>query len=321
MAKYPGKYCENLKISVSSIAKGHLHAVSADEITNGLVIELLRLRYRLRQQKLETCNWLQQLYGRKWSKLMLNQISMLKKLKILQSDHRKFVLSKNHQRLQAFLDAPFRLPVPKKEDTLRRVKAARPQKLHNDEVQHVVEALSKQLLCDNGLLNGNVSGLKKNITKLSTTNLRKRENRKQAKIIKQHQLITSLKEENALLKKENKYFQLQQGNLIKQREALQRKLTCTKVAAAKTKQRYKSRISRLKKYKKLFSTPLSEGEDPLLCKLEVSERDRVKELEVEVEEQAELIKDLQSGEICAKDGLQYSHVIRECCSEKSLTAP
>ena len=65
---------ENLKISVSSIAKGHLHAVSADEITNGLVIELLRLRYRLRQQKLETCNWLQQLYGRKWSKLMLNQI-------------------------------------------------------------------------------------------------------------------------------------------------------------------------------------------------------------------------------------------------------
>ena len=87
MAKYPGKYCENLKISVSSIAKGHLHAVSADEITNGLVIELLRLRYRLRQQKLETCNWLQQLYGRKWSKLMLNQISMLKKLKILQSDH------------------------------------------------------------------------------------------------------------------------------------------------------------------------------------------------------------------------------------------
>ena len=53
----------------------------------------------------------------------------------------------------------------------------------------------------------------------------------------------------------------------------------------------------------------------------MSERDRVKELEVEVEEQAELIKDLQSGEIRAKDGLQYSHVIRECCSEKSLTAP
>ena len=116
MEKYPGKYCENLNISTSCITKVHLGVVPSDDITNGLVIELLRLRYRLRQQKWEVLNWMQQLYGRKW--LQLPQLSMLKKFNLLQSDYRKCVLSKNHQRLQVFLDAPFRLPVASIKNTM-----------------------------------------------------------------------------------------------------------------------------------------------------------------------------------------------------------
>ena len=67
MSQYPGKYCQGIELSTEVLsASAPLVQVDCAKITNGLIIEFVRLRRKKNLLWRDVINWLIQLFGSKW---------------------------------------------------------------------------------------------------------------------------------------------------------------------------------------------------------------------------------------------------------------
>jgi len=90
---------------------------------------------------------------------------------------------------------------------------------------------------------------------------------------------------------------------------LEEKVKKYKVTAAKSKRKYKSRAYRLKRSCDYRSSKIvAAGIDEI-----DQEVAKIKELEILIDEQAEIIDELRKKEIATLDKHCYNHKVRECC--------
>ena len=297
-----------------------MKAVPVEKITNGLVVELVTLGKLQRQPWDAILKWLERLHGKNWPQIQPLKLTLVKRLTDLHQKHRKFVLAKNPKRLDEFSATTFNLPRCQKQSLKlpnHKRKLRRRSLIHRTQYEiyrKVTKCLSTELhstIEDVNSLQARVYTLEKKVAHLNTRNTHKREQRKQTVVEKQSKRLAFLEEENSTLKQKNYFLQEQKAHLLKQHEVLNDRWKRYKKSVAKSRRRNKSRLHRLKN-KHIVPSSLSESSDSD-HETDVDNDARIKELEVQVDEQAETIKELQSREIMTLDKGHYNYKIRECC--------
>ena len=76
-SKYPGKFCQGVKEKL--LSSHPLLTVKQNKITNGLVVELVRLRNARRLPWKMAVLWLKQLCGRNWPTNEPSELTLIKK--------------------------------------------------------------------------------------------------------------------------------------------------------------------------------------------------------------------------------------------------
>ena len=105
MSKYPGRFCQEVKLSCEKLLGSQpLLQVKADKITNGLVLELVRLRKAKRLPWESMIGWIIQLYGRCWpTEPQPAELTLIKTFSAVSGKHRNLVLKQNSEKTQQFI--------------------------------------------------------------------------------------------------------------------------------------------------------------------------------------------------------------------------
>ena len=221
-----------------------------DKITNGLVVELVRLRKAKRLPWKSMIEWIIQLYGRCWpTELQPAELTLIKTFSAVSGKHRNLVLKRNSEKT---MNSQFNVPVPQHQDQHSSVSSWQSQKpakrqsiIGKEYCQEFRSAIAD--LCDElRKTNMEVLILKKKCSLLQSRNIRnihKREKRKVKRLKKQGEVIAKLAAENKQLLFTMRYAQKQ---LQKNEKKYNTKLKRCRGKFYKTKMRYKSRLRRMK---------------------------------------------------------------------------
>ena len=107
MSKYPGTFTEHLKLTYDRLLSIHpVKQVRKDLITNGVVIELIRLRTIHRLPWRAVIDRIIQLFGTNWPANEPSELTMIKTLSSLYKKYRSLVLKKN----LGIQESPFHIP-------------------------------------------------------------------------------------------------------------------------------------------------------------------------------------------------------------------
>lgn len=110
MAQYPGKYCQILKITSKNLIRNHIQKIPIKQITNGLLVELIRYQNRQKMPAKTLLKWLELLYGQNWPKYPPAELTLLKSLSTLYQKHRRLVIHRNSEKLNDFCLSIYCLP-------------------------------------------------------------------------------------------------------------------------------------------------------------------------------------------------------------------
>ena len=110
MSKYLGTFTEHLMLTYDKLLSIRpLKQVRKDLITNGVIIELIRLRTVHRLPWRAVIDRIIQLFGTNWPANEPSELTMIKTLSSLYKKYRSLVLKKN---LGNFQQSPFHVPCP-----------------------------------------------------------------------------------------------------------------------------------------------------------------------------------------------------------------
>ena len=204
MSKYPGTFTKHLKLTYDKLLSIRpLKQVRKDLITNGVVIELIRLRTVHRLPWRAIIDRIIQLFGKNWPANEPSELTMIKTLSSLYKKYRSLVLKKNLQQ------SPFHVPCPQlgmcehlmSHSTSKQVVKRKSiiRKEHEEAFQKAVTDLCNELTS----VNTEVGKLRQQFTSLhkktNTRNINKREKRKLKRLSRQEKTITKLTEDKEKL--------------------------------------------------------------------------------------------------------------------------
>ena len=121
MSKYPGTFTEHLKLTYDRLLSIHpVKQVRKDLITNGVVIELIRLRTIHRLPWRAVIDRIIQLFGTNWPANEPSELTMIKTLSSLYKKYRSLVLKKNLgmfpcSQLLIHVNTQCHVPIPSKQ--------------------------------------------------------------------------------------------------------------------------------------------------------------------------------------------------------------
>lgn len=108
--RYLGKFCEQHKLSKDMLFSSRpLKQVKS--VTNGLIIELVRLRTVHRLPWRAVVDKVIQLYGKKWPSDGPSELTMIKTLSTTYKRYRNLVVKRNAEAIKQFEDSLFVIPV------------------------------------------------------------------------------------------------------------------------------------------------------------------------------------------------------------------
>ena len=298
MSKYPGQFCQAVKLSYERLLGSKpLLEIKEDKITNGLILELVRLRNTRRLPWKVIIAWVVQLYGRNWPTNEPAELTLIKTFTTVYQKHRTLMLKRNSDNIEHFCDSQFCVPVPRDQCSIELEQEELPMKqikrqslLRREDIQALrmtVTDLCTELKENNKeacVLRHNLSSLQKRV---NLRNVRKREKRKTKRLLRQKEGIRTLTAENEelllVIKKLNNQLQ-------KKEKAAAAKLKRCRETFAKTKMRYKSRLRRVRRAQKPASVDL-DGDA------------------------SDVVSDSEDEHLVTMDKGHYNSKIRECCMQ------
>lgn len=286
-----------------------------EQITNGLLVELIRYQKSQKKPTRTVLKWLELLYGRNWPQHPPAELTVLKSLSVLYQKHRQLVIHRNSEKLNEFCLSTYGLPSVQRIVTQESVfKKTKRRSLFRRQQFQVYENTTRELAQEllqtqhaNSLLEVRVKTLEEKIGHFNTRNIHKRERRRAAMLARQKKQIVELQEEAKRLKATVRKEQLhheRQAKLANDRLCKQKK------AALKRLQRYKSRLQRVKAKVAAAALAPETSDD---SDFPSDAANRVGELEVKVDELSEALEEMRSEKMHTMDAGHYNHKIRECC--------
>ena len=200
MAQYPGKYCQILKITSKNLIRNHIQKIPIKQITNGLLVELIRYQNRQKMPAKTLLKWLELLYGQNWPKYPPAELTLLKSLSTLYQKHRRLVIHRNSEKLNDFclsiycLPKSMKVPVERiatQESAFKKTKRRSLFRRHQYQMfQIIIRELAKELHSsqqDTMLLEARVKTLESRMQRghMTTRNIHKREKQKMAILARQ----------------------------------------------------------------------------------------------------------------------------------------
>ena len=322
MAQYPGKYCQILKITSKNLIRNHVQKIPIKQITNGLLVELIRYQNRQKMPPKTLLKWLELLYGQNWSKYPPAELTLLKSLSTLYQKHRRLVIHRNSEKLNDFclsiycLPKSMKVPVERiatQESAFKKTKRRSLFRRHQYQMfQIIIRELAKELHSsqqDTMLLEARVKTLESRMQRghMTTRNIHKREKRKMAILARQKKQIVAFANETeklkAALKKQQRSAELASTRFHNYRKTSQ-----------KIQRKYRSRLQRVKVKPATVTLETSDDSDAP-SNVFSDTVDRVKVLEVKVDELSEALEEVRSEKVHTMDAshYMYNHKIRECC--------
>lgn len=126
MEGYP--YIFRKKISLEKLLSCRLNSIPASSITNGLVVDLIRLSKVKRLQWKIVILWLKQLYGYKWPKNPPADLTIIKGLTTLFKKHRNLTVKHKLDEHRSYMSNLFLLPSTRVSATGRKTQQIPKQK-------------------------------------------------------------------------------------------------------------------------------------------------------------------------------------------------
>ena len=105
-----GELCRGLRISSSNFLKNNLKLVSRRNITNGLLIELMRFSTCQNLSMKIVWKWLELLCGKHWPKNPPAELTWMKALHGIRQKYRRLTLRRRKDDLTEFCDSRFEFP-------------------------------------------------------------------------------------------------------------------------------------------------------------------------------------------------------------------
>ena len=259
MSKYPGIFTQHLKVTYDKLLSAQpLHQVRRDLLTNGVIIELIRLHTVNRLPWRAIIDRIIQLYGRNWPANEPSELTMIKTLSTLYKKYRCLVLKKNRGNIDKFQKTLFHVPCPQLDtsdyctNSCSKQPVIKRKSLIRKEYQQAFQKVVTDLCHELEGVNREVSELRLKFTSLrkktSTRNVNRREKRKLKRLAKQEETIMKLSEENkqltcSLKKVEKKLQESENKSAMKLRQYQKR--------SYRTKNKYKAKLQRVIKSQKV----------------------------------------------------------------------
>ena len=313
---YP--YIQENKISLGKLLSCRLGSIPASAITNGLVVDLIRLSKVKRLQWKIVILWLEQLYGRKWPNPPPANLTITKTLITLFKKHRSLTIQHKLDEHANYMDTLFVLPStkvsvagkitkqisrPKRRSIIRREEF----KAYNTALRGMGSELKSAVVEVDHLYN-KIKSLQQKFQ-----NIRKQSIRKEKSLELQKKRVVQLKADR---KQIIKVWKRNVKEIKKAKDRMANQMETFKKSATRSKAKYKSRLRRMKNKKTVIIPKHDEDSD---SNGDVSSdavedlNSSVHELEVKVDELQEQIQELRSEKLEVMEKGHFNHKIRECC--------
>ena len=298
MSKYPGVFTQHLKLTYDKLLSVKpVKQVRKDLITNGVIIELIRLPTVNRLPWRAVIDRIIQLFGKNWPANEPSELTLIKTLPTLYKKYRSLMLKKNPVNIGRLQESPFHIPCRQLDTAVysalcsnskRTVKRKSLVRKENQKAfQKVLTDLCKELA--NG--NAEIVKLRQQFTflckKTNTRNINRREKRKLKQLTRQEKPLKKLAEEKeqlrCTLKKVEKKLQESENKSTNKLRRCQKRYY-------RMRNKYMAKLRRMKSQK----IPVESCSD-----LAVSEDDE--------EEPAITIPTFSNG--------HYNAKVRECCMQ------